>query len=109
MLGKTYCVYPKAYDHNSTARGVLEYFSDALSAQAMFVSLASGDVVRARAIIRLTPASRWDADRVMAIKTTPLIENIRFMDALESTAGPHEYLAADRDDLVRPGPPTTKG
>ena len=61
-----------------------------------FIGTHGGDVVRARAILRLIPDKRWDAERLMAVRTTPLTESTRYFDSLESKTDPHEFPAEDR-------------
>ena len=36
------------------------------------LGIHGGGVIRARAIIRLIPAARWDAERILGVKVTPL-------------------------------------
>ena len=51
------------------------------------IGLSTGEVIRARAMVRLTPEARWDARRLLAVKTTPLTEHTRWMDKIEE----HEH------------------
>ena len=72
-----------------------------------FVGMRSGDVVRARALVRLVPAARWDSDMLLAITTTPLTEHNRWLDSIEADGKPHEHSALD-DGEGHATPPTRK-
>ena len=41
------------------------FLGRSLSSDQMFIGIAGGDVVRAKAIIRLVPSCRWDMHRIM--------------------------------------------
>ena len=60
-----------------------------------FVGLSNGDVVRARAIVRLVPESRWDSAFALRLKTTPLTESTRWLDGIEQTGVPHQHSPLD--------------
>ena len=63
-----------------------------LSSDQNFIGVAGGDVVRARALIRLIPSARWDSERIMGVRTTPLTEHSRFMDTIEEKTSPQVSL-----------------
>lgn len=69
-----------------------------------FIGLPSGDVVRARAMVRLTVEARWDAQRLLAIKMTPLNEHTRWLDKLEAREAPHSFDAAVTDSDTSQAP-----
>ena len=58
-----------------------------------FVSLQDGYVVKARAIVRVIPEVRWDAQRIQNITMTPLDERARSgtLDAIEEAEEPHAH------------------
>ena len=56
-----------------------------------FVGLANGDVVCARAIVRLIPETRWDADRIGAIRITPFEFKTKAQDIVEEDPDPHSH------------------
>lgn len=56
-----------------------------------FVGLANGEVVCARAIVRLVPEVRWDGDKVTAIRITPFEFKTRHQDAIEEDPEPHAH------------------
>ena len=65
-----------------------------------FVATLSGDVVRARAIIRVVPSVRWDADAISQLHVTPTREQTDFQDLIEQSHQPHlrEQDARAEDD-----------
>ena len=67
----------------------------ALSSDQNGVGLRNGEVVRARAIVRLLPEKRWDSEILLSISTTPLTENNNWLDKLEARADPHTFDSAD--------------
>ena len=72
------------------------FLGQSMNSDQHFIGVSGGDVVRARAILRLIPEARWDAQRVLGVNTTPLTEHSRFFDSIEGKPDPHEYPAADR-------------
>ena len=65
-----------------------------------FVGLANGDVVCAMAIVRLIPETKWDADRIAAIRTTPFEFKTKAQDIIEEDPDPHahpEHKHSDAD------------
>ena len=71
------------------------FLGRSLSSDQNFVGIAGGNVVRARAILRLVPSARWDSARLLGVTTTPLTENSRFMDDIETKDAPHEHPPVD--------------
>ena len=67
-----------------------------MSSDQYFIGLHNGDVVRARAILRLIPDQRWDAGRILGIKTTPLTESTKFFDNIESLKEKFDFPPEDR-------------
>ena len=68
-----------------------------MSSDQSFVAPANGEIVRARALIRLIPSARWDAHRVMGVKNTPLTENSNIVDEIDTVAG--LFILADLVDM----------
>jgi hypothetical protein len=56
-----------------------------------FVGISNGDVVCARAIVRLTPETRWDADRIGSIRITPFEFKTKNQDVVEEDPDPHSH------------------
>ena len=63
-----------------------------------FVGLTSGEVVCARAIVRLVPSIRWDADKVGIIHVTPFDYKSRHQDVIEEDHDPHSHPEPKPDD-----------
>ena len=61
------------------------------------LGLPNGDVVRARAIVRLVPSSRWDSRLALLRNTTPLTENCKWLDAIEDHEQPHKHRPSEED------------
>lgn len=57
--------------------------------------------MRSRAILRLAPGARWDAEKIPAIQKTQLQENNRLLDDVEARQDPHEFPAVDRPDPLQ--------
>ena len=67
------------------------FLGRSMSSDQNFVGLASGDVVCARAIVRLVPEVRWDAEKVSAIRITPFEFKTRAQDVIEEDPDPHNH------------------
>ena len=63
-----------------------------------FEGLASGEVVCTRAIVRLVPSIRWDADKVGMIHVTPFDYKSRHQDVIEEDPDPHSQPEPKPDD-----------
>ena len=63
-----------------------------------FVGLASGEVVCARAIVRLVPSIRWDADNVGIIHVGPFDYKSRHQDVIEEDPDPHSHPEPTPED-----------
>lgn len=70
-----------------------------------FIGLAIGEVIRARAISRMIPSSRWNSALALALKTTPLTERTLGFDSLEEHEQPHSHHAADEGGTPSPPAP----
>ena len=62
-----------------------------MSSDQNFVGLANGDVVCARAIVRLIPETRWDADKIGSIRITPFDFRTKTQDTIEEDPDPHAH------------------
>ena len=62
--------------------------------------LSDGSVTRARAITRVVPSIRWDADRLKRISATPCSGKVTNLDSIETGLGPHEHDVPETE----PGP-----
>ena len=56
-----------------------------------FAGLASGEAVCERAILRLVPSIRWDADKVGVIHVTPFDYKSRHQDVIEEDPDRHSH------------------
>ena len=71
------------------------FLGRAMASDQNCIGLQNGDVIRARAIIRLVPAARWDSKLALSVKTTPLTESTRYLDATEALEQPHQHPDID--------------
>ena len=67
------------------------FLGRSMSSDQNFVGLNNGDVVCARAIVRLIPEIRWDADRIGAIRITPFEFKTKAQDTIEEDPDPHAH------------------
>ena len=67
------------------------FLGRSMSSDQNFVGIASGEVVCARAIVRVVPSVRWDMDRIAAISTTPFDYKSKNLDVIEEDADPHSH------------------
>ena len=63
-------------------------------------------MIRARAIVRLVKEARWDTQRRLEVSETPLTENSKHMDLIESQPDSHAH--PDRDLQGDPDPPSRR-
>ena len=75
------------------------------------LALSDGTVTRARAMTRIVPSMRWDADRLLRLKTTPFTESTTGLDTIEAEENPHDHSSAehpsDEPDAARAKRPLT--
>ena len=62
-----------------------------MSSDQNFISLSNGDVVCARAIVRLVPSVRWNMDLIAALKVTPFDFKSKTQDLIEEDPEPHSH------------------
>ena len=62
-----------------------------ISSDQNFAGLPDGDVICARAIVRLVPSVRWNMDIIAAIKVNPLEFRAGHMDSIEEDPDPHAH------------------
>lgn len=74
------------------------YLGRSIGSDQNFVWLFNGTVVRARAIVRLVPAARWDWTFAQRLTTTPLTENSSWLDSMGQQERPHQHLPLDQGD-----------
>ena len=67
------------------------FLGRSMSSDQNFVGLANGEVVCARAIVRLVPGLRWDPDKIGAISITPFDFKTRGHDKIEEDPDPHSH------------------
>ena len=72
------------------------FLGRSMSSDQNIIGLQGGDTTRARAMIRLVPEHRWDAARILGVRTTPLTESTRHLDAVEALPEPHDHPVADQ-------------
>ena len=67
------------------------FLGRSLSSDQNFIGTNSGDVVCARAIVRVVPNMRWDPERISRIKTSPMEFKIGNLDRIEEESDPHAH------------------
>ena len=79
------------------------FLGRSMSSDQNFIGLANGDVVCARAIVRLVPSVRWDMSRIAAITVSPFEFKSKNQDLIETDAEPHthpEPKPSELDDKI---------
>ena len=79
------------------------FLGRALSSDQNMIGLNNGEVVCARAMVRVIPGVRWDADRVAKIHVSPMNFKTSSQDRIEEEAEPHTHPepTADGEDQTR--------
>ena len=79
------------------------FLGRSLSSDQNYVALSNGDVVCARAIVRVVPNIRWSAELVSKVNTTPLQFKTGTLDKIEETTKPHMHPdpEAEASDAAR--------
>ena len=79
------------------------FLGRSLSSDQNFIGLNSGEVVCARAMVRVVPALRWNAERISKIHTSPMGYKSGSQDRIEEEADPHAHPepTADVEDNAR--------
>ena len=75
------------------------FLGRSMSSDQNFIGLANGDVVCARAIVRLVPSVRWDMSRIAAITVSPFEFKSKNQDLIETDAEPHTHPEAKPSEL----------
>ena len=79
------------------------FLGRALGSDQNYVGVNSGDVVCARAIIRVVPNARWSFERLSKIKISPIYFKPNTLDRIEESAEPqaHPEPVADAGDAAK--------
>ena len=67
------------------------FLGRSLSSDQNFIGLSSGDVVCARAIVRVVPEMRWSPDAIEKIRATPLTFRSGTLDVIEESTDPNAH------------------
>ena len=67
------------------------FLGRSLSSDQNYIGLSSGDVICARAIVRVVPEMRWSHEAISKISTTPLSFKSGALDKIEESAEPHTH------------------
>ena len=67
------------------------FIGRSMSSDQNFIGLANGDVVCARAIVRLVPSVRWNMDLIAKLSVTPFEYKSRNQDVIEEDPDPHNH------------------
>ena len=74
------------------------FWADLLSSDQNDVGLSSGEVVCARAIVRVVPSIRWSPDMISRINVSPLTFKIGTLDKIEEQSEPQAHTQPNPDD-----------
>lgn len=75
----------------------------AMASDQNVIALSDGSVTRARAMTRVVPSARWNAEKIMKINATPVNEKQTSLDSIEGEENPREHAASESPD-VEPNP-----
>ena len=67
------------------------FLGRSLSSDQNYIGLSSGEVICARAIVRVVPEMRWSHDAISKISTTPLTFRAGALDKIEESQEPHTH------------------
>ena len=67
------------------------FLGRSLSSDQNFMATNTGDVLCARAIVRVVPNIRWDSDRVSQIRMSPMDFRMNTMDRIEEETDPQTH------------------
>ena len=67
------------------------FLGRSLSSDQNYIGLSSGEVVCARAIVRVVPEMRWSHEAISKISATPLTFKAGSMDKIEESTDPHAH------------------
>ena len=70
------------------------FLGRSLGSDQNFIGLANGGIIRARAMVRLTP----DAQRLLSLKATPLAESTKWLDKIEEHEQPQKHDPQDEGE-----------
>ena len=79
------------------------FLGRALGSDQNYIGVNSGDVVCARAIVRVVPNARWSYERISKIKIPPIPFRPNTLDRIEESSEPqaHPEPTADAGDVAR--------
>ena len=77
---------------------VWHFLDRSLSSGQNYVGLSSGEVVCARAIVRVVPSIRWSPDMISRINVSPLTFKIGTLDKIEEQSEPQAHTQPNPDD-----------
>ena len=80
------------------------FLGRSMSSDQNYVGLVNGDVICARAIVRVVPSIRWDADKVGLISITPHTFKTKNMDVIEEDSDPHSHPEPQPSDAEARSP-----
>ena len=78
------------------------FLGRSLSSDQNYIGLSSGDVICARAIVRVVPQMRWSHELIAKINITPLTFKVGALDKIEESADPHNHPEPEADNADAP-------
>ena len=78
------------------------FLGRALGSDQNFIGVNSGEVVCARAMIRVVPNIRWSSDRISKIHVSPMEFKIGTLDHIEEASEPHAHPQPSGDTPDEP-------
>ena len=73
------------------------FLGRSLSSDQNFIGINTGEVVCARAMVRVVPSIRWDAERISKITTSPMTFKSNTQDRIEEASEPHTHPEPNLD------------
>ena len=67
-----------------------------MSSDQNILALYDGSITRTRAMARIIPGMRWNADRILLRVATPCQERVDALDSIEAEKNPHDHSCAEQ-------------
>ena len=74
------------------------FLGRSFNTESSFIGLIDGAVLMARAMVRVVPSRRWDAERLLKVSVTPIHLSAATCDDIEHAVDPHRGPAGLRQD-----------
>ena len=78
------------------------FLGRSLSSDQNYIGIGTGEVVCARAIVRVVPHMRWSPELISKISTTPLTFRSGALDKIEESHAPHTHVESSDEPTDAP-------